>query len=80
MQVTEAEKGHYMYAHDVARTLIPELVQELHIPKYFINDIEDVSSDPGMTIEQLVKERRHPTIFFGPPGSNSPLHTDGALY
>ena len=78
MQVREAEKGHYMYAHDIAGSHIPELVQELHIPKYFINNIQDVSSDPGMTVEQMIKETFYPTIFFGAPGSNSPLHTDGA--
>jgi hypothetical protein len=78
VQVREAEKGHYMYAHDIAGSHIPELVQELHIPKYFINNIQDVSSDPGMTVEQMIKETFYPTIFFGAPGSNSPLHTDGA--
>ena len=79
LQNVEAEKGHFMYAHEIAGGTIPEIARTLHIPRYFINNYGDVTPGANITVDKMVAETHFPAFFFGSQGSNSPLHSDGAL-
>jgi hypothetical protein len=77
VQLEEAKKGHFMYAHEISGGSIPELAYKLHVPKYFINNVRDLESEPNVTIDWMIRTTHFPSIFFGAPGSSSPLHSDG---
>ena len=67
-----------MYAHEISGGAIPELARELRIPKFFINNFNDVSDGANQTVDDMILETHFPSVFFGAPGSSSPLHSDGA--
>ena len=67
-----------MYAHEISGGRIPELARELHIPRYFLNNYLDASSEPNTTVDEMILDTHFPSVFFGAPGSSSPLHSDGA--
>jgi hypothetical protein len=79
LQKAEAERGHFLYAHDVGTGSIPEFARTIHIPKYFVNNFDDASARPNMTVDEMMIEAHWPSVFFGAAGSSSPLHSDGAL-
>jgi hypothetical protein len=77
VQLEEAKKGHFMYAHEISGGSIPELANKLHVPKYFINNVHDLEPEANVTIDWMIRTTHFPSIFFGAPGSSSPLHSDG---
>jgi hypothetical protein len=78
VQAREAEKGHFLYAHELNCSSFPTLSQNIRIPKYFLNNIYDMRPEPGLTAEEWMKTTHFPAIFFGSEGSSSPLHSDCA--
>ena len=66
-----------MYAFEIKSSHWPELSHNLHVPKYFLNNFHDLDSSPNMTVADQLAHTHFPTIFFGAPGSGSPLHSDG---
>ena len=79
VQSAEAEKGHFMYAHEVSSGTIPALADAVHIPRYFMNNYGDVTPGANLTVDEMVAATHFPAFFFGSQGSSSPLHSDGAL-
>lgn len=77
VQLEEAKMGHFMYAHEISSGSIPELASKLHVPKYFVNNFNDLESAANVTIDWMIRGTHFPSIFFGAPGSSSPLHSDG---
>ena len=76
--MAEAEKGHFMYAHEISSGSIPEFAAKLHIPKFFVNNFRDLCTDGNNSLDYMIQKTHFPSIFFGAPGSSSPLHSDGA--
>jgi hypothetical protein len=79
MQLEQAERQRFIYAHEISIGSLPGLANRLRVPKYFINDYHEVTLQPRITPRQLLRHIHFPVAFFGPPGSTSPLHTDGAI-
>jgi hypothetical protein len=77
MQAREAEKGHFLYAHELDAGAFPSFSSSIHVPKYFLNNVDGLLSRPNSTAEMWLEHTHFPAIFFGPPGSSSPLHSDG---
>jgi hypothetical protein len=77
VQVEQAAKRRFLYAHEVSVGSLPGLADRVHVPKYFINDYHELTVQPGITPSDLMKKVHYPVAFIGPPGSTTPLHTDG---
>ena len=56
----------------------PSCCVQLRIPKFFLNNYADIRTTANATADTLFDMIHFPSIFFGPPGSSSPLHSDGA--
>lgn len=79
LQIELAQQGRYIYLQEVGPRWLLDSVSRLSQPKYFMNNIGDVESGNNPDPRELLADNIFPAYFFGPAGSQSPLHTDGAL-
>lgn len=79
LQVELAKTGRYLYAHEISCSRIPHLGDRLYQPRYFRNNFHDLSSANDPDSYELMQDSHFPSFFFGPRGSTSPLHSDGAI-
>lgn len=79
MQIALAKEGRYLYAQEVGPRWLLDFVQRLRQPKYFMNNIVDVDRENHPDPLQTLSDNIFPAFFFGPEGSQSPLHTDGTV-
>jgi hypothetical protein len=77
LQIELAEQEKYLYAQEVGPNWLLDFVTTLNQPKYFMNNIIDTSNDNSPDPRDLLYDNLFPAFFFGPAGSQSPLHTDG---
>ena len=79
MQIELAKQERYIYLQEVGPRWLLDFVSRLSQPKYFMNNIGDVETSNNPDPQALLADNLFPAFFFGPAGSQSPLHTDGAL-
>ena len=77
LQIELAKQERYIYLQEVGPRWLLDFVAKLNQPKYFMNNIGDVVTDNKPDPRELLADDIFPAFFFGPAGSQSPLHTDG---
>lgn len=78
MQSAKADRGRFLYAHEVPTGSLPGLVDTLRVPKYFLSSFNELDSTPDADVDAVARSAQHPALFFGPAGTSTPLHSDGA--